>query len=122
MDANFYDTVRVEGEKGSDVLVFDSNRGFGSMNKHKPVPHSIIIYTTSFCPVCTMVKHFLEMNKFFCDEVNIDLRPMERLKLIKKTKKLTVPQTNINGQWISGFHPVAMLEIMNEKGSADPFH
>ena len=99
----------------------ESNSGHESLLENNPVRHSITVYTTSFCPVCMMVKQFFEMNKLQFSEVNIDLRPIERLRLIKKTKKLTVPQTNINGKWISGFHPVAMLEVMSENGSADLF-
>jgi len=97
----------------------ESNSGHESLLENNPDRHSITVYTTSICPVCSMVKQFFEMNNLPFNEVNIDLRSIERLKLIKKTKKLTVPQTNINGQWVSGFHPVAMLEVMIENGSAD---
>lgn len=36
-------------------------------------------------------------------EVNLDIHPIAMVKLISKTGKFTVPQTNINGKWISGF-------------------
>jgi len=46
-----------------------------------------------------MVKPFLEINPY--------------KELIGKTGKLTVPQTNINGTWISGFHPEKMFQALN---------
>lgn len=74
---------------------------------------SITIYTTQLCPVCGMVKNFFNTCEISYKEVNVDLRPLERIKLIGKTKKLTVPQTNINGQWISGFDPMKLMQAWN---------
>ena len=67
-------------------------------------PH-IIMYTSSFCPVCQMMRQLLEALQAPYEEIVIDTRPVERMKLIAKTKRLTVPQTNIDGIWISGFQP-----------------
>jgi len=61
----------------------------------------VIVYTTTLCPICKMVKPFLEINDVPYKE------------LIGKTGKLTVPQTNINGTWISGFHPEKMFQALN---------
>lgn len=41
-------------------------------------------------------------------EVNLEIHPIAMVKLISKTGKFTVPQTNINGKWISGFDPVGL--------------
>ncbi|WP_026907297.1 glutaredoxin family protein [Paucisalibacillus globulus] len=74
---------------------------------------SVTVYTSALCPVCGMVKTFLDSFDITYKEVIIDLNPVERIKLIGRTKRLTVPQTNINGQWISGFNPERMLKAMN---------
>lgn len=74
---------------------------------------SAIIYTSSLCPVCGMVKSLLDSLEVPYEEVNVDMNPIARLKLIGKTKKLTVPQTNINGKWISGFNPEKTLQSLN---------
>ena len=74
---------------------------------------SVTVYTSALCPVCGMVKTFLDSFDITYKEVIIDLNPVERIKLIGKTKRLTVPQTNINGQWISGFNPERMLKAVN---------
>lgn len=75
----------------------------------------VTVYTTTLCPVCKMVKEFLQLNEINYREVNVDLNPLVMVKLLAKTGKFTVPQTNINGQWIAGFDPVNMLKAMQSK-------
>lgn len=75
--------------------------------------HNITVYTTTLCPVCRMVKDFLNDSDIAFKEINVDIRPVTMIKLIGKTKKLTVPQTNINGEWISGFDPIRILNAMS---------
>ncbi len=74
---------------------------------------SVTIYTSALCPVCGMVKNFLESINIPYKEVNVDLNPVAMLKLIGKAKRLSVPQTNINGKWVSGFNPEKMLQLLN---------
>ncbi|MDF1511010.1 glutaredoxin domain-containing protein [Robertmurraya sp. DFI.2.37] len=73
---------------------------------------TVTVYTSSFCPVCGMVKSFLDSFDITYEEIVVDLNPIARMNLIGKTKRLTVPQTNINGDWISGFDPERMLKIL----------
>ncbi len=75
--------------------------------------HNITVYTTTLCPVCRMVKDFLNDSDIPFKEINVDIRPVTMIKLIGKTKKLTVPQININGEWISGFDPIRILNAMS---------
>lgn len=56
-----------------------------------------------------MVKDFLNNADILFKEVNVDIHPIAMIKLIGKTKRLTVPQTNMNGEWITGFDPVRIL-------------
>lgn len=72
----------------------------------------ITIYTSSFCPVCQMVRQLLEALQAHYEDIVIDTRPVERIKLIAKTKQLTVPQTNIDGIWVSGFQPERLTEAI----------
>lgn len=74
----------------------------------------VTLYTTMLCPVCKMTKDFLDMCDIKHKEVHVDINPIARIKLIGKTGKLTVPQTNINGKWISGFDPQKMLEAVQD--------
>ena len=76
---------------------------------------NITIYTTMMCPVCMMAKDFLSNMNVEYKEVNVDLKPLEMIKLIGKTRRLSVPQMYVNGQWIVGFDPVRVLETLNVK-------
>lgn len=80
--------------------------------------HDVTVYTTTLCPVCRLVKDFLDDLDIPFKEVNVDIRPIAMIKLIGKTKRLTVPQTNINGEWIAGFDPVNMLAVINHKSES----
>lgn len=77
--------------------------------------NEVTLYTSTMCPVCGMVKDYLAHLNIEYKEINIDLRPIEMIKLIGKTRRFSVPQTNIDGEWISGFDPVLMLEVINAK-------
>lgn len=72
----------------------------------------VTIYTTTMCPVCSMVKEFLNDMNIEYKEINVDLNPIELIKLIRKTRRFSVPQTNINGEWIFGFDPERILEVL----------
>lgn len=75
--------------------------------------HNVTVYTTTLCPVCRMVKDFLNDSDIPFKEINVDINPIAMIKLIGKTKRITVPQTNMNGEWVSGFDPVRMLTIIS---------
>ncbi|MFS0672604.1 MULTISPECIES: glutaredoxin family protein [Ornithinibacillus] len=75
----------------------------------------VILYTTTMCPVCGMVRDFLTNMNIEYEEVNVDLNLLEMIKLIGKTRRFSVPQTNINGEWVFGFDPVRILEVLNTK-------
>lgn len=77
----------------------------------------VTLYTTTLCPVCGMVKEFLTDMNIIYKEINVDINPIEMIKLIGKTRRFSVPQTNINGEWISGFDPVRTLEVLNAKST-----
>lgn len=73
-----------------------------------------IIYTSNFCSVCGMVKGFLDTLEVPYQEINIDLNPIRMFQLIAKTKRLSVPQTVINGKLISGFNPEKIMQALRE--------
>lgn len=79
----------------------------------------ITLYTTTMCPVCGMVREFLTSMNIEYKEINVDLHPIEMLKLIGKTRKLSVPQTYINGHWVFGFNPIRILELLNANANAN---
>ena len=77
--------------------------------------YDITVYTSRTCPVCKMVKDFLDDASLPYSEVSVDLNPIAMVKMFSKRGRISVPQTNINGTWIAGFDPLKMLEIVNSR-------
>lgn len=71
--------------------------------------NNITVYTTSSCPYCVMLTHFLKEQNLPFQEVNIEKDPKAMQKVVAKTGQMGVPQTEINGQWIIGFDPDAIM-------------
>ncbi|MEW9110487.1 MAG: glutaredoxin domain-containing protein [Cytobacillus gottheilii] len=74
----------------------------------------ITIYTTTMCPVCAMVRDFLTHMNIEFKEVNVDMNPIAMIKLIGKTRRLSVPQTHINGKWVFGFDPEKIMVALKQ--------
>ncbi|WP_163102290.1 glutaredoxin family protein [Peribacillus alkalitolerans] len=76
--------------------------------------NTITIYTTNTCPYCTQAKNFLNAQGLSYREINIQQNPDAMQKLVNETGQLGVPQININGNWVLGFDPQAILTFANQ--------
>ncbi|QBP41738.1 MULTISPECIES: glutaredoxin family protein [Paenisporosarcina] len=72
----------------------------------------VTVYSSTTCPYCDMMKNFLVQNKIEFTEVNVQSDPAAAQKLVETTGQMGVPQTNINGQWVLGFDPNRVLELV----------
>ena len=72
----------------------------------------ITVYSTNTCPYCDMMKSFLQQNELAFTEVNVQVDVVAAQKLVETTGQMGVPQTNINGQWVLGFDPDRVLELV----------
>ena len=71
----------------------------------------IIIYTSSFCPYCTMAKRLLSAKGATYTELNVDTTAGLREEMVQKTKRRTVPQIYIGEQHIGGFDDLRALDL-----------
>lgn len=78
-----------------------------------PVKPDVTVYVTSTCPFCTMVKRFLTLQNIPYKEVNVEKDPIAMQILINATGQLGVPQTNVNGYWVLGYDPDAIMAALN---------
>ena len=90
-----------------------SNEEEYEMNKQ------VTLYSTTTCPVCAMVRDLLTGLSIDYEEILVDLRPITRMKLVKQTRRLTVPQLNVDGEWVSGFDPIRTLELLDTPSKTD---
>lgn len=74
----------------------------------------ITIYTTSTCAPCKTLCNLLDYKQIAYEKILIDDNP-ELMNLVKeKTGRGIVPAVEINGKWISGYNPSAILRLANE--------
>lgn len=71
--------------------------------------NEITVYTTNTCPYCVMMKNFLNDKGFPFTEVNVQQDPIAAQKLVDATGQMGVPQSNVNGHWVLGFDPNAVM-------------
>ncbi|MBE0436564.1 MAG: glutaredoxin 3 [Methylomicrobium sp.] len=71
---------------------------------------NIIIYTSTFCPYCTMAKRLLNKKGAVYNEINVDSEPGLRQEMMRKTKRRTVPQIYIGEIHVGGFDDLYALE------------
>jgi len=73
------------------------------------------IYTTPTCPYCKMAKKFLQDNKVAYQELNVAEDKKALDEMLKRSKQLSVPVIDIDGQIIIGFN---MPQIKQRLGLA----
>ena len=72
----------------------------------------VMMYSTAVCPYCINAERLLtskgvmEINK-----IRVDLNPEQRLEMMEKTGRRTVPQIFINNQHIGGFDELRALDL-----------
>ncbi|WP_012749263.1 glutaredoxin family protein [Geobacillus sp. E263] len=72
----------------------------------------VTVYTTTTCPYCVMVKNFLREQDVPFEEVNVQRDPVAARKLVETTGQVGVPQIEIDGQWVIGFDPDAIMQLL----------
>lgn len=78
----------------------------------------ILMYSTAVCPYCINAERLLiskgvkEINK-----IRVDLEPEQRIEMMQKTGRRTVPQIYIGDQHIGGFEELRALDLA---GGLDP--
>ena len=79
---------------------------------------NIVMYTTAVCPYCINAERLLlakgvkEINK-----IRVDLQPEQRVVMMQKTGRRTVPQIYIDEQHVGGFDE---LRALDRAGGLDP--
>lgn len=78
----------------------------------------ILMYSTAVCPYCINAeKLLLSKGVKEIEKVRIDLHPEQRLEMMEKTGRRTVPQIYINNYHVGGFEDLRTLDL---QGGLDP--
>jgi glutaredoxin 3 len=77
----------------------------------------VIMYTTAVCPYCVRAERLLESKGVTVQKVRVDLDPEQRVLMMQKTGRRTVPQIYIGDTHVGGFDD---LYALNQAGGLDP--
>ncbi len=80
---------------------------------------TVILYTTPTCQWCGKTKEFLKQHKVKYVEVDVLEDRTAYDRVVGHTHQLSVTVVEIDGTWIVGFHPQAMLDAI-KKGQEFP--
>jgi glutaredoxin 3 len=78
----------------------------------------VLMYSTAACPYCInaerllLSKGVIEINK-----IRVDLQPEQRIEMMQKTGRRTVPQIYIDDRHIGGFEELRALDL---EGGLEP--
>jgi glutaredoxin 3 len=75
----------------------------------------VLMYSTAVCPYCINAERLL-LSKGIQDieKIRVDLVPEQRVEMIQKTGRRTVPQIYIGDKHIGGFDDLRALDIAGE--------
>jgi glutaredoxin 3 len=75
----------------------------------------VIMYVSGFCPYCTMAEKLLRARGVEeIDKIRVDLQPEQRVEMMNKTGRRTVPQIYIGERHVGGYDDLALLDRNGE--------
>jgi glutaredoxin 3 len=75
----------------------------------------ITMYTTAVCPYCINAERLLTSKGVAAiNKIRVDLQPEQRVVMMQKTGRRTVPQIYIDDKHIGGFDDLRALDLAGE--------
>lgn len=68
----------------------------------------VIVYSTSSCPYCVMVKEYLKSKNINFESIDVNSDYEKAMEMIQKSGQRGVPVIDINGKIIVGFNRLAI--------------
>lgn len=72
----------------------------------------VVVYSTTTCPYCDMVKNFLDEKGVEYTNYNVSENPEKAKEMIQKTGQRGVPVVDIEGQIVIGFDKGKLKELL----------
>lgn len=73
------------------------------------------MYTTGFCPYCKMAESLLRSKGVQeIEKIRVDLEPDQRIQMMGRTGRRTVPQIYIGEKHVGGYDDLAQLDHKGE--------
>lgn len=75
----------------------------------------VLMYSTGVCPYCTMAERLLKAKGVdIIEKIRIDLEPQQRVEMMQKTGRRTVPQIYIGDTHVGGFDDLTALDKLGK--------
>lgn len=72
---------------------------------------TVTMYTTAVCPFCVRAEMLLKQRGVSeIDKIRIDLDPEQRVTMMERTGRRTVPQIYIGDTYVGGYDELAALD------------
>lgn len=72
---------------------------------------TVTMYTTAVCPFCVRAEMLLKQRGVEeIDKIRIDIDPEQRVTMMKRTGRRTVPQIYIGDTYVGGYDELAALD------------
>ncbi len=82
------------------------------VNKPNLAMPKILIYATAVCPYCINAERLLAAKGVKdIEKIRVDLQPEQRMEMMQKTGRRTVPQIYIDDLHIGGFEELRALDL-----------
>ena len=78
---------------------------------------NVVMYTSAYCPYCMNAERLLVNKGVTVNKIRVDLEPEQRIIMMEKTGRRTVPQIYIDDRHIGGFDDLRALDLA---GGLDP--
>lgn len=77
----------------------------------------VVMYTSGYCPYCMNAERLLASKGVSVTKIRVDLEPEQRIIMMERTGRRTVPQIYIDDRHIGGFDDLRALDLA---GGLDP--
>lgn len=75
----------------------------------------VVMYVTGSCPYCLMAEKLLRTKGVeSIDKIRVDLQPEQRIEMMNKTGRRTVPQIYIGDTHVGGYDDLVKLDQQGE--------
>jgi glutaredoxin 3 len=75
----------------------------------------VLMYCTEICPYCVRAERLLHAKGVVeIEKIRVDLQPEQRIAMVEKTGRRTVPQIYIGAYHVGGYDDLTVLEHNGE--------
>ncbi len=93
--------------------LFEDTIYYTNTKNEKPPQKRVLVYSSPACSMCNTVKAYLKMHRVQFSDIDISKNQRVSEELVRRSGRMKVPQTQINGELIAGFNKVRINELLD---------